>query len=239
MQLRDGAGWRSVEIVGVAGPVLHFGYYRQALTRDLRGFPFVYIPHTQVGAVYAEWQMDHHMSLNFVVRTSGEPRNMAEIMRLALREADPDIPVVFAEPASRYLSENLSNRRFQMLLIGMLAVVALIMALVGIYGIIAFNVRQRLHEIGVRLALGAHSGAVIRMIVSDGARVAVLGVLVGIAGAMGATRLLSPWLYGVSPTEPRIFLALAALMVTVAILACWLPARRAGMVDPVESLRAE
>ena len=126
-----------------------------------------------------------------------------------------------------------------MLLFTILAAVAMMLAVVGVYGVMAFQVGQRKHEIGVRMALGAKSDGVVRMIVGDGLRVAVLGVVLGIAGAMTATRLISGWLYGIRATDPTVFAGLAVVMVGVTILACWVPARRAATVDPMQSLQAE
>ena len=126
-----------------------------------------------------------------------------------------------------------------LLLISALAAVSLILALIGVYGVMSFQVRQRVHEIGVRMALGAQGTGVVRMIVGEGSQLAVLGALTGVASAMAGTRLLSNWLYGVSPTDPVVFVGLAGAMVAVAVLACWIPARWAARVDPIETLKAE
>ena len=239
LEVRDGTTWRSVEIVGVVGSVLQFGYYQMYLADDLFTFTVVYLPHAQPAETYGRFQINFHMTANIVARHDGDGVALGAAMHEVLRQADPETPVAFTESMESYLAENLVDRRFQMLLIGILATVSLMLALVGVYGVMAFQVGQRLHEIGVRMALGARADGVVGMIVGEGARVAVLGSLTGIAGAMAATRLLSPWLFGVTPTDPLIFASLATLMVGVAALACWIPARRAARVDPIETLKAE
>ncbi len=136
-------------------------------------------------------------------------------------------------------AENLADRRDHLNLVGSLALVSLFLALVGVYGVVSFQVGQRVHEIGVRMTLGAGANRVVSMILADGARIATLGVLLGVAGAMAVTRVLTNWLYEVSPTYPPVFVATSLLLVSVAILACWIPARRASRLDPIASLRAD
>jgi putative ABC transport system permease protein len=126
-----------------------------------------------------------------------------------------------------------------MILLGGFALLALILASVGIYGVVSYLVAQRTNEIGIRMALGAQRGDVLKMIVGQGAKMALLGVAFGIAAALALTRLMSGMLFGVTPTDPLTFFAVAALLVAVALLACYIPARRASRVDPVVALRYE
>jgi ABC-type antimicrobial peptide transport system permease subunit len=137
------------------------------------------------------------------------------------------------------ISDSLAARRFAMILLGAFAVLALVLASVGIYGVIAYVVGQRTQEIGIRMALGAQRNDVLRLIVWEGARLALMGVCIGIAGALTLTRLMTGLLYGVSATDPLTFAGLALVLTAVAIAACCLPARRAMRVDPVVALRYE
>jgi putative ABC transport system permease protein len=137
----------------------------------------------------------------------------------------------------RYAS--LSGPRFNTLLFGVFAVLALALGLVGIYGVMGYAVAQRTHEVGIRMALGAQPTDVFRLVVGAGMRLTLLGVAIGIAGALGVTRLMERLLYGVTPTDPLSFAGVALLMVAVALVACWVPARRATRVDPLVALRYE
>src|SRR5688572_6988101 len=137
------------------------------------------------------------------------------------------------------VSESLARQRFQMTLIGTFAVLALVLAAIGLYGVLALIVGQRRREIGVRLALGASPGVVVRMLLSEGARVAAVGVVVGLAGAYALTRVLQSLLYGISTTDASTFAGAALFVGAVAVAATWLPARRAARVDPRSALAAE
>jgi len=239
IKFRDSQVWRDAEIVGVVENVLQFGYYSNALRNDLRSLGIVYLPFAQSAPLSGRFFIDFHTTLNVVARHRGEGEAVGLAMRDIFREADPETPISFVGSLEGYMAENLADRRFQMLLIGALAAVALVLALVGAYGVMAFQVGRRIHEIGVRMAVGAPRGDVATMIVGEGARVAVAGALLGVLAGVRATRLLAPWLYGVGPTDPAVFATLSALMVGVAVVACWVPARRAARVDPIEALRAE
>ena len=239
LMVLDGTEWRSTEIVGVVGSVLQFGFYQMTLERGALGWSLVYLPYSQPATRYGRFQVDFHTTTNFVARHGGDGQAAGTAMREIFRRADPDTPIAFVDGMEAYVAENMMDRRFYMLLIGILAAVSLVLALIGVYGVMAFQVGQRVHEIGIRMALGARATGVVRMIVGEGSRVAVLGALMGVAGAMAATRLLSNWLYGVSPTDPVVFIGLAGVMVGAAVIACLVPARRAARVDPMASLRAE
>jgi putative ABC transport system permease protein len=138
---------------------------------------------------------------------------------------------------SQRLSDSIAPQRFATLLLGIFALVALALAAVGIYGVISFSVTRRTHEIGVRLALGAHRNDVLRMVVLQAVTLALVGVAIGVAGGLALTRVLGTLLYGVSATDPAIFAAVSLLLTLVAALASWLPARRAARVDPIVALR--
>jgi putative ABC transport system permease protein len=137
------------------------------------------------------------------------------------------------------ISDSVAPRRFNMFLLGLFAVLALILAAIGIYGIMAFSVGQRTHEIGVRMALGARSSDVLKLVLRNGLGLALIGIVLGLAIAFAATRVLSTLLYGVSATDPMTFFGEALLLAFVALLACYIPARRATKVDPLEALRYE
>jgi predicted permease len=236
--VRDGSTWRPIEIVGVVGRVLQVPYGGSLFDQGFLGFPTMYFSYQQTPG-YNRSQVGARMPIEFVVRHNGDRRAMTTAMREIFPRYDPEAPIVSVESMKDYVARALANRRFYTLLMGSFSAISLVLALVGVYGIMTFQVSQRVHEVGVRMALGARAGEVVRMIVSEGSRVAVLGTLVGIAGAMAATRLLSAWLYEVSPTELFVFLSLAIVMVVVTVLACLIPARWAARADPMEALRAE
>jgi putative ABC transport system permease protein len=137
------------------------------------------------------------------------------------------------------LSDSLARRRFAVVALGLFALVAMILAAVGIYGVISYSVTQRTREIGIRMALGAGRGDVLRMIVRQGMLLAVVGVGLGLAGALGVTRLMESLLFGVGATDPLTFVGIAILLGSVALIACYIPARRATKVDPMVALRYE
>lgn len=239
LRIRDGWGWRSVEIVGLVADVLQFGYDPISLRDDVRSPATLYLPHAQPAHLYGAFQVDFHMPVNFVVRHRGDAAAIADAMKEIFRAVDRDTPIAFSGGLSDYVEEGMVQRRFLLLLMGLLASLSLALAAVGIYGVVAFQVGRRRHEIGVRMAVGAKARGIVGMIVGEGARIALLGALVGVGVAMVSTRLLSRWLYQVSPTEPVVFVSLALLSVATGALACLVPARRAARIDPVECLKAE
>jgi len=152
---------------------------------------------------------------------------------------DQDLPVFEIRTMEQRVLESLTPRRFAMYLLGIFAAVALALSAVGIYGVMAQSVTQRTHEIGIRMALGAEPGDVLRLVVGQGMALAAIGLVTGVAAALGLTRWMSRLLFGVRPTDPLTFLAVAAVLAAVALAACYLPARRATQVNPVEALRHE
>jgi putative ABC transport system permease protein len=157
----------------------------------------------------------------------------------ALHSLDPDQPILDSGPVSQLLRDSLSRQRFAMLLLGGFAALAIVLAAIGIYSVLAYGVRRRRREIGIRMALGAETGVVLRMIVFQGMRTALVGVGIGLAAALALGRVLASLLYGVRASDPATFAAVAALLCTVALAASLLPAMRAARIDPVKTLRDE
>jgi putative ABC transport system permease protein len=160
-------------------------------------------------------------------------------IRQAVRRVDPEQPVYNIRTMGQRLSNSFAPQRFIALLLGIFATLAAILAALGIYGVMSYAVTQRTQEIGIRMALGAKRGDVLSMVIGQGMRVALIGVGVGLISALALTRLLKTLLFGVSPTDPLTFITIAALLAAVALLACWIPARRATRVDPLIALRCE
>ncbi len=211
------------EIVGVVGDVRHAGL-------DVKSGAEYYVPYLQA----PERNMD------LVVRaTPGSPPSTAASIRSAIREVDKDQYIPDIQPMEQLLAESVARRRFSMLLTGLFAALALTLAAVGIYGVISYSVTQRTHEIGVRIALGARTQDVLRLVVGQGMILTSIGVAVGVAVALVVTRVMVSLLYGVSATDPTTFAGISLLLTMVALVACYIPARRATKVDPMVALRYE
>jgi len=174
-----------------------------------------------------------------LVRTEGDPAALAGSIRAAFRQQDPALAVFGLEPFADTVSRSVAERRFTMVVLGLLASVALALAAIGIHGVLSYAVAQRTREIGIRLALGAHPGQLRRLVVREGLTLAGAGGLVGLVAAWAMTRGLSSLLYGVAPTDPQIFVAVPLALTVVAFGASYIPARRATLVDPVAALRGE
>jgi putative ABC transport system permease protein len=160
-------------------------------------------------------------------------------IRRAVTVADSEQPVLKLTTIERSISDSASQRRFQTQALTVFAAVALTLAAIGIYGVMAYTVSRRTHEIGIRVALGAPRRDILRMIVIRGMRLALIGVVIGLAGALALARLMKEFLFGVSATDPFTYALIALLLTIVALLACWIPARRATKVDPMTALRVE
>jgi ABC-type antimicrobial peptide transport system permease subunit len=173
-----------------------------------------------------------------VLRAGTPPELLTAAVRARVRALDPNVPVQLA-PLQTFVARSVAGRRFAAGLLSGFALLAVGLAALGIYGVLAFAVAQRQREIGVRMALGAGRGDVRRMVVRDGMRAVIPGVVLGLAGALAVSRLLRGMLYGVSASDPLTFLSVAAVLTAVALLATWLPARRATRVDPMIAIRAE
>jgi predicted permease len=171
------------------------------------------------------------------VRMQGAGSSNLAALRSRLLEFNSGMVVHNPEDMEKTVADSISNKRFTMTLLGVFALLALLLASIGIYGVLSYMVGQRSKEIGVRMALGAQKFDVLRMVLKDGARMTLAGILIGLVGALVLTRLMRSMLYGVKPTDPLTFICVAALLCTIALLACYLPARRAMKVDPMEALR--
>jgi len=218
--------WRTV--VGVVGNVRHRG-----LDADAR--PEMYIPEAQWPAGTGTAQR----SLYLAIRTSGDPARLVGPLRATLGSLDPDAPLAEVQTMTDALGSWAAERRLTMLVITLFAILALTLGAVGVYGVMAHLVAQRTREIGIRVALGALPGEILRLVAVQGTTMAALGIVVGTAGSLAATRLLSGMLFHVRPTDPLTFAGTAAILALVAAAATLVPALRATRVDPIEALRSE
>jgi len=212
-------------IIGVVADVREFSPTREAE-------PIMYFP-------IAQFAYPDGILRDWVVRTTGDPVRIASSVPAAVWSVDKNLPVTRMRTMEEVRSISLASQRMNLLLFGLFAALALALATIGIYGVLAYSVAQRTREIGIRLALGAHRKDVLRLVISQGMRLASLGILLGLFGAFALTRLMSGMIYGVSSTDPVTFVAVAALLGVVAIAACYIPARRATRVDPMVALRYE
>jgi len=217
---------RGKDVVTVVG-VAHDAKYSRL---DEKLQPFVYFAIAQAAA-------QSHVEL--LVRTTGDPARLAAAIRTAVRDFDPLLPVPAVTTLSAATSAVLLRQRLAAVVTAVLGVVGLMLAAVGLYGIVAYSISQRTREIGVRIALGADRREVVRLVVGEGMRPVAVGMAIGLVLALGATRLLVSFLFGVSPLDAITFVGVAALLTVVALTASYLPARRAAATDPVRALRAE
>jgi putative ABC transport system permease protein len=176
---------------------------------------------------------------NLVVRAAGEPTRLTAVIRNEVHALDKDLPIYNVKTMEQRISESASQPRFRTLLLGIFACVALLLASIGIYGVISYSVTQRTHEIGLRLALGAQRSDVLRLVIWQGMRMALIGIALGVVGAFIVMRVLSSFLFGVSATDPVTFICVSLLLAVIAFLASYIPARRATRVDPMVALRYE
>ena len=214
-----------VTIVGVVGDVRQTGLYGAQLAE-------LYAPYTQE---HRSWMAPQ----NLVVRTNRDAASLAGAVREAVWKVDKDQPVSNVKTMDQVFAAAVSRERFQTLLLGLFAALALVLACVGLYGVISYAVAQRTHEIGVRMALGARPWDVLRLVLRQGMTLTFAGLVFGIAGALAVTRVMADMLYGVTATDTATFVSAGALLVVVAFLACYIPARRATKVDPLIALRYE
>jgi len=234
--VRDGLAWRSATIVGVVGNVFEFGYDVRTLTSGENVYPNVYLPYAQL-ARPARFRAPATVSL--VARYRGDGTEVTQAMQEVFRDLDARTAITELDSLASYVRHQRDDRRLYRRLMGSLAAISLSLALIGVYSVVVFDVRRRIREVAIRMALGARAPAVVWTIVREGLLTALIGTGVGVFGAVVTTRLLDNWLYDVSPTDPSVFIAVATVIVAVTLLACWVPARRAGRVDPIVILRAE
>jgi ABC-type antimicrobial peptide transport system permease subunit len=175
----------------------------------------------------------------FMVRTAGDAAGLEPQVRKVMRELSPDLPIYSVATMSTRLGAVVSAQRLSGLLLSAFAGLALLLAIIGLYGVLSYRVSQRTREIGIRMALGAQRPAVLGLIIGQGLRLTALGLVLGLAAAAATTRVFAGLLYQTAPTDPVSFFAAAVVLVGAALAACWLPARRATRVDPIDALRAE
>jgi putative ABC transport system permease protein len=187
--------------------------------------------------VYIPLQQEPMRSLIVVARTAGDPLAMASMIEERIHSIDKDLPVFNVRTMDQLLDESIAQQQMAMALLGSFALLALMLAAMGIYGVMSYAVTQRTHEIGVRMAMGAQPSDVLRLVVGQGLTLALIGVAVGISAALAMTRLMASMLFGVSSTDPLTFISISLLLIAVAALACYVPARRAARVDPMVALR--
>ena len=215
-------------VVGIVPDVRHAGL-------DAEPVPETYMPYSQLPEEAALF----FRTMSLTIRTVDEPLAMAGAVRAAIRAVAAEVPVTGVASMDDQRASSVSPRRFKLLLLGSFAALALALSAVGIYGVVMYGVTQRTREIGVRVALGAQADQVLGLILREGMRLAVIGLAIGVAGAVALTRVLRTQLYEVSPTDPTTFAGIVIILATVAAIASWLPARRASRVDPMVALRNE
>ena len=221
-RLRVGFEKEPREVIGVVGSI-------KQMALDAQTRPAMYMPHAQAA----------NNRLTVLVRTTGEPLAMAAAVREQVRAIDKDVPVTHVQTMETVLGASVAQARFSMLLVALFAALALILSTVGIYGVMAYSVSRRAHEIGVRMALGAGAAQVLKLVLKHGMSLAVAGIGVGLLGAFAVTRLMASLLFGISAKDPLTFASGAAFLTVVALIACYIPARRATKVDPLIALRNE
>jgi predicted permease len=221
------------EIVGVVGHIKQWGLDADAKSAIEAQFdyPFMQLPEKLMPLVAD--------AVAVVLRTEGDPTAVMGAVRRAVERIDSREVIYNVQTMEEVVSNSFAARRLSMILLGVFAALALVLACIGIYGVISYLVGQRTHEIGVRMALGAERGDVLRLVIGHGARMALIGVAIGIVAALGLTRLMANQLFGVSAHDPLTFAGVAMLLVIVAVAACYIPARRAMRVDPMIALRHE
>jgi len=208
------------EIIGIVGDVRHRG-----LDIELR--QTIYFPSLRFG--YA----------NLVIRAVTVPGNLANAVRKEVNAIDPNQPVANVKGMEEWVADSVAQPRYRTLLLSVFSAVALLLSVVGIYGVVSYAVTQRTREIGLRMALGAHKWNVLSLVIGQGMKLVLTGVGIGVAAAVALTRLMRNLLYEITPTDPLTFSCVAVVLIGVALLACLVPARRAAKVDPMEALRYE
>jgi putative ABC transport system permease protein len=214
---------RPHEIAGVVGDA------RQGAL-NLPPSPEIYFPNTQRA---------FGQQVSFVVRTNADPASLSDAVRRAAQSVNPDAPVFRVRTMREVIAGSIAQERFNTILMTLFAVVAMLLGAVGLYGVMAYNVTRRAREIGVRIALGAQNADVLRLVISQGLWLVALGVALGLMAALALTRLMKKLLFEVSATDPAPYAVVALLLTLVALLACWIPARRATKIDPMIALRTE
>jgi predicted permease len=222
-----------VQIVGVVGHVKQWGLDADdtARIREQIYFPFLQVPDQFMSGAVA--------GLTLALRTGAEPLSLVSAVRAQVAGPTQDQPIYAVRTMEQIIANSLAERRFTMLLLIIFAAAALLLAAVGIYGVMSYAVTRRTHEIGIRAALGASRGEIVWLVVRQGMRLAAIGMAAGLVAALALTRFLAGLLYGVRPADPATLAAATLLLGGIALLACYIPARRAAAVDAVVALRCE
>jgi putative ABC transport system permease protein len=221
-RLRVGFEEKDREVIGVVGTI-------KQTTLDAEAHAAMYLPHLQ----------SPNPRLTLLVRTHGDPLSIAAAVRQEVRAIDKDVPVTQVQTMEKVLGASVAQPRFSMLVVALFAALALVLSAVGIYGVMAYAVSRRAHEIGVRMALGAGANQVLKLVLKDGMTLALAGIALGLLGAFALTRLMASLLFGVGAKDPATFISVAVFLALVAFIACYIPARRATKVDPLVALRNE
>jgi putative ABC transport system permease protein len=200
--------------------------------------PAMYVPHPQMPLRYRGPYQWTRTNMSFVVRPSGDPKTVISALRAAVAEIDPNRPVEF-RTMEQVLGEQVQESRYYTLLLGIFAGVATVLAMVGIYGVMAYSVAQRTREIGIRMALGAGKGDVLKLVLRHSLVLIGIGLVVGLCGSLALTRLIASQFWGVTATDPATFVIVSLLLTLVAVAATFIPTRRAVQVDPTVALRNE
>jgi len=210
------------EIVGIAEDVRYFGLTEAPL-------PSLYFPVAQAP----------FRRMSFTIRTAGDPMGLAPAIRGEIVSMDPTVPIARIETMERVLSSSMASDRFSMLLLALFAVIALVLASVGIYGVTSYSISQRTAEMGIRMAVGANPSDVVKLVMVSGAKLALSGVVLGLIGAAALSRIMASQLYAVGATDPLTFAGVALVLAVVALAATFVPALRAARIDPVLAIQGE
>ena len=201
--------------------------------------PHFYMPYLQLPDAYFTNIADEFLPMNLIVRTSGDPASLTSAVVTQIHSLDPQLAVAKIRTMDQEMASSIAAPKFNAFVLGLFAFIALFLAAIGIYGVLAYAVAQQSHEIGIRMALGGQRRDVMRLILVQGARLALVGVAIGLLGAFGLTRLMASLLYGISASDPLTFALVTVVPFAIALLACYIPARRAMRVDPMIALRYE
>jgi putative ABC transport system permease protein len=213
--------WRTV--VGVVGEIKNKSL-AEGVIKETLYFPIAQVPAT---------------TMTFVLKTAVDPKTLVGPLRAAIREIDPQLPIFDIQTMAHRVADSMMSYRSPMIVLLVFGGTALIMASLGLYGVLTYSVSQRVREIGIRIALGAEPRVIIRLVVLQGLKMTLVGLALGLAGTFAVNRLLGTILYGVGTTDPLTYLTVSGFLLAIALIACYLPARRATKVDPVVALRAE
>ena len=210
------------EIIGIVRDVKHLQLDQE--TEPMSYWPIAELPYT---------------TMTFVLRTRGDAASVATAARNAIQTIDPQQPVADVRTLESLVAGSIARQRFNTLLLAVFAIIALLLSVIGIYGVVSYSVTQRTPEIGIRTALGATASDILRLVLKSGMALTLLGIMIGLPAAIALTSLIKKLLFGVRPMDPLTFVSIPALLAVAALVACYVPARRAAKVDPVVALRGE